>query len=270
MSFFASISVTSYNRKELTEYCIKSIIENTPRENFELVVVDNQSADGTIDILNKMYSNKMIDKLIINQQDSLLGTAINLAWKESCPRSKWLITFSNDHFVMNEWFANLNRVVKDEGLQYALCHLLMPSYSPDGRQVIKTPSGGKYLRKRETDKFIFGGGLALRRDIYKKYKIQFIENPRKNSPFSVMCVQLSQMNLKGIELAKPCSLQQDSDWNNPAYREYYEQVFSKRGVDGYGMNGYGMKVLCQHQRDGYTPYVKEYYAGTNYLNEKNH
>lgn len=259
MSFFASISVTSYNRKKLTEYCIKSIIENTPRENFELVVVDNQSTDGTIDVLNKMYSDKIIDKLIVNQQDSLLGTAINLAWKEACSRSKWLITFSNDHFVMDKWFTNLSAVIKDEKPQYVLCHLLMPGYSPEGRQVIKTPSGGRYLRKRDSDRFIFGGGLALRRDVYGKYKIRFTELARKNSPFSMVCKQLSQINLKGIELAKPCSLQLDCNWNNPAYKEYYERIYSKRSKMG---------VLRDYQEHGYTPYVEEYYTGTNYLNEK--
>ena len=59
MGFFASISVTSYNRKELTKYCINSIIKNTPKKNFELIVVDNQSTDGTINMLKKMHSDKL-------------------------------------------------------------------------------------------------------------------------------------------------------------------------------------------------------------------
>jgi len=257
MSFFASISVVSYNRKDLTKYCVKSIKENTPRENFELIVVDNQSTDGATRVLKRMYAHKKIDKFIINQKDSLIGTAINLAWREAHPRSEWLITFSNDFFVMDKWFVNLNAVVKDENPQYVLCLLLMGGYSPDGRQVIETPSGGRYLRRRETDQFIFGGALALRRDIYDEYKTRFTEDRKRSSPFSLICRQLSEMKLKGIELAKPCSLQQDCDWNNPVYEKYYKQIYRKRV--SHGDPDHGMKSLRLLQQNGYTPYVKEYY-----------
>jgi len=263
MSFFVSISVTSYNRKELTEYCIKSILENTPRKNFELVVVDNQSTDGAIDMLKTMRANGTIDKFILNQKDSRLGTAINAAWKRADPRAKWLITFSNDHLVMRKWFSNFVAVAKDGRCHYVLCHLLMPGYVEGDKKVIKTPSGGKYLQKRKSDEYIFGGGLALQRKIYDKHKIRFPEDDI-NSPFSIVCRQLAlKLNLKGTELAKPCSLQQDSDWNNPAYREYYERIYSKRIA--WGDLDHGMKVLRQQQEKGYTPYVKEYYAGTDYL-----
>ena len=265
MSFFVSISVTSYNRKELTEYCIRSILENTPRKNFELIVVDNQSTDGAIDMLKRMRVDGVIDKYILNQKDSFLGTAINGAWKKADPRAKWLITFSNDHFVMAKWFDNFVAVVKDGGFHYVLCHLLMPGYE-HGRLVIETPSGGRYLQRCKTGKYIFGGGLALDRRMQNKHKIWFPQTAI-NSPFSVMCKRLAlDLRLKGTELAKPCSLQQDSDWNNPAYKEYYEQLYGKRFSPG--DPDHGMKILRQQQKQGYTPYAKEYYARTGYLNEK--
>ena len=267
MSFFTSISITSWNRKELTEYCIHSILKNTPRENFELIVVDNRSTDGAIPMLKKMHHDGLIDRFFINHQDTFLGTAINLAWREACPEAEWLTTFSNDHLVMAKWFDNLNIVIKDLKLDYVLAHWLMPGFRPGGRQVIETPSGGKYLKRRVTDKFIFGGGLVLRRNIYEKHNIRFPED-KINSPFSVMCARLQNMKLKGVELAKPCSLQQDSKWGDPRYKTYYENIYSKRAK--MGDPGYGMRVLRQQQRQGYTPFFREYYEGTNYLNEKNH
>jgi len=266
MEFYVSISVTSWNRKEMTEYCIQSILDNTPRERFELIVIDNQSTDGAIPMLKEMHHRGVIDRLFINKQDTLLGTSSNLAWREACQEAEWLITFSNDHFVMDGWLDNLDAVIKDLGVGYVLTHWLMPGFEPGGREIIETPSGGKYLKKRASDSFIFGGGLALRKDLYKQNRIRFIENP-VNSPFSVMCSLLNDLGLEGVELAKPCSLQQDSKWADFRYREYYENIYGKRASKRGGPE-HGMRVLQRHKENGYTPYEKEYYEGTDYMNEK--
>jgi len=259
---FISISVTSWNRKEMTEYCIHSILKNTPREKFELIVVDNQSTDGAIPMLRKMHHDGLIDKLYINQQDTLLGTAINMAWREADPRAEWLMSVSNDYFVMSNWFDNLNHVIKDLNLEYALAHWLIGGYKPGLRQVMSTPSGGRYLKRRKTDNILFGGSLCLRKDIYEKYNIHFPENT-VNSPYSVLLKQLQVMGLRGAELAKPCTLTQDCRFNDPRYREYYKNIHNRRrrsGEDRY--------LPIEAFTGGYTPFVKEYYEGTNYLNEK--
>lgn len=268
---FVSISVTSYNRKELTKYCIDSILKHTPRKSFELIVIDNQSKDGAIKMLSKMRNEGKIDKFFINKKDTNLGTAINLAWDRADIKAGWLITFSNDHFVMDGWLENLLITVKDLGLDYALTHLLMPKFKPGGRKVLTTYNGGKYLEKRDKDKFIFGGGLAIKRQVLEKNKIRFPETD-VNSPFSVMCKQLYKMKLKGVEMAKPTSLQQDSEWNNPKYEKYYKKVFGKRIAyrkNGTVDRGYGLKTFKRHKIKGYTPYIKEYYEGTDYLEDVN-
>ena len=59
---FASISITSLNRKKLTNFCIKTIRGRTPRKEYELIVVDNGSTDGAVQMLQKYKAEGVIDK----------------------------------------------------------------------------------------------------------------------------------------------------------------------------------------------------------------
>ena len=52
-----SIIIVNYKSKDFTEACIKSIYENTANISFEIIVVDNNSADGCIEMLKEKYSD---------------------------------------------------------------------------------------------------------------------------------------------------------------------------------------------------------------------
>ena len=47
---------TCFNRKEKTENCIKTITKNNPDIDFEFVVVNDGSTDGTAEMLNDLSS----------------------------------------------------------------------------------------------------------------------------------------------------------------------------------------------------------------------
>jgi hypothetical protein len=51
-----SIIIVSYNTKEFLKGCIESIYKTTKNINFEIIVVDNASSDGTIEILKKLQT----------------------------------------------------------------------------------------------------------------------------------------------------------------------------------------------------------------------
>jgi len=50
-----SIIVVSYNTRDLTVSCIRNIIENPPRFFFEIILVDNDSQDGTSEEVKKWF-----------------------------------------------------------------------------------------------------------------------------------------------------------------------------------------------------------------------
>ena len=48
-----SIILVNYNTKELTKQCIDSLFEYTNGINFEIILVDNASSDGSIEYFSK-------------------------------------------------------------------------------------------------------------------------------------------------------------------------------------------------------------------------
>ena len=71
-----SIILVSYNTKDLTLNCIKSILSKTNNLSYEIFVVDNNSQDKTIEAIKDEYSNI---KIIQNQKNLGFGAANNLA-----------------------------------------------------------------------------------------------------------------------------------------------------------------------------------------------
>lgn len=49
-------TIVTYNRKELLEECIQAILSQT-QEVYKVIIVDNKSTDGTIDMLDTKYNN---------------------------------------------------------------------------------------------------------------------------------------------------------------------------------------------------------------------
>lgn len=57
------LHLISWHRPKMTELVIKTIIRNTKRENYRLVVFDNGSDEETVEMLNRFYDEGKIDDL---------------------------------------------------------------------------------------------------------------------------------------------------------------------------------------------------------------
>lgn len=66
-----SIIIVSYNTKELTLECVKSIYNSRPDLSFEVIVVDNGSRDGSLEELKKLRTKKIKNLKIIENKDNL-------------------------------------------------------------------------------------------------------------------------------------------------------------------------------------------------------
>ncbi len=74
-----SIIIVSYNTCEMTLACLKSVFNETNHTNFEVVVVDNASSDGSAEQIEKIYGN---DINLIKLSDNLgFAAGNNLAAK---------------------------------------------------------------------------------------------------------------------------------------------------------------------------------------------
>ena len=178
-----SINITTFNRKNMTEFCINSLIKTTKKEFFDLIVVDNKSSDGTIEMLNKMKHENIIDKLILNPENYHLGKAVNQAWDVANSDAEWLLWVNNDFFFMDGWLENFKIIINDLGkkIDYINCiyleGIIRNKIAPGIPK--KTKNGGCYLEQvlRKKKKFDVGAACIIRKNIVKKYNIKLSEKP---------------------------------------------------------------------------------------------
>ena len=93
-----SIIIVSFNTKNLLKSCIESIIENTGKVSYEIIVIDNASKDGSNDLV-KDYAKKYQIKLIENIVNIGFGSANNQGIKEST--GKYILFLNSDTLIKN-------------------------------------------------------------------------------------------------------------------------------------------------------------------------
>lgn len=252
---FASISVNTFNRKKLSEICIDSVLKNTPRAEYELVVVDDCSTDGTQDMLKGYDLN--IDKLILNPQNLQLGPSTNIAWDLASKDTEWLINLSNDHYAMPGWWDNVKAAILRLSPDYLYTVLRPGSCNYSDRRIFNVDDAKILV---PDSRMQIGGGLAIRQEAVKKYNLRFQEkwNGVIGSVYSVMHEAFKTLHLTGYELAKPCVLVQDCEFNNPEYADYYDKFFSVRGTQD--------RLKRLRETDGYMTkrQADEYYKDSGY------
>lgn len=71
------IVLVTWHRQEITERTIRAIHNNTKRENYNLIVVDNGSPAEMVNMLKDLLYSELIDNLILNEENRGLEPARN-------------------------------------------------------------------------------------------------------------------------------------------------------------------------------------------------
>ncbi|MGE6610559.1 glycosyltransferase family 2 protein [Peribacillus sp. NPDC076916] len=95
-----SIIILTRNGLPFTKECISSIFRHT-KENFELILVDNGSTDGTLEFLKTLPNSKVI----ANKQNKGFSGGCNQAF--TFARGDCIVLLNNDTVVTNEWLYRL-------------------------------------------------------------------------------------------------------------------------------------------------------------------
>jgi GT2 family glycosyltransferase len=91
-----SVILVSYNTKELTKNCIKSIYEKTQGLEFDIWVIDNNSHDDSCEMIKQEFPEV---KLIESKENLGFGRANNLAIKQS--EAKYMFLLNTDTILIN-------------------------------------------------------------------------------------------------------------------------------------------------------------------------
>jgi GT2 family glycosyltransferase len=102
-----SIVVVTYNNLDLTRQCLESLYARTEWPNFEVIVVDNASSDGSPDYLREAATSYPDLKVFLNPQNFGFARASNAGLQEAS--GEYLVLLNNDTVVSRGWLTALIR-----------------------------------------------------------------------------------------------------------------------------------------------------------------
>lgn len=146
-----SIVIVNWNTKDLLRDCLSSIFHETKDILFEIIVVDNGSTDGTVDMVRKHFSNVT---LIENKKNIGYSKANNQAIKISTGR--YVCLLNSDTVILENALSKMVRLLDGRHDIGATTCLLI---NPDGSHQFGSALG-------ETNLLYM---LSVETGLYKKY-----------------------------------------------------------------------------------------------------
>lgn len=119
-----TVVIPIFNKVELTVGCLESLANETP-EDYEVVIVDNASTDGTRDLLGQLEGDVTV---VLNDTNEGFGPACNAG--ASLAKAPYVLFLNNDTVVTPGWLAPLAVALDQDPLLAAVQSRLL---YPDGR-----------------------------------------------------------------------------------------------------------------------------------------
>lgn len=107
-----SVVVLTYNNLHLTRECLESLMEFTEYPNWELILVDNASTDGTPDYLTQFAEQHENVKVFLNQDNLGFAAGNNVGIRNST--SDYVVLLNNDTYVTRGWLWGLVRYFQQD------------------------------------------------------------------------------------------------------------------------------------------------------------
>ena len=119
----ASVIVMNKNRLDLLVQCLKSVEENTSNVNYELIIVDTLSTDGSRDYLLSNWSKKAV--IIFEKDNTSYAASNNRAMRFSY--GKYIYLLNNDCIAHAGWLRNaVDFAESDEQIGHVASLVLWP------------------------------------------------------------------------------------------------------------------------------------------------
>ena len=182
-----SVIIVSYNTRELLKDCLRSVFDNTENLVYEVIVVDNNSKDGSVQMVEERFPQVL---LLSNKENLGFSCANNKAYWHS--KGEYLLFLNSDTLIVDAAIEKMHVYLKthpEVGIigPKTLNHLHQPIRSFQRLLDIKKLFlGSKYL-KRILDverhrmnyptydfssiqdvEWVSGACLAVRRDVFEK------------------------------------------------------------------------------------------------------
>ena len=163
-----SIIIVNHNTREILKNCLNSIISNTKDINYEIIVIDNNSQDGSPEFIKKTFSEV---RLIKNKENSGFGKANNLG--ASVTKGEYLFFLNSDTIIKDN---SLNKLFfcakKNKELGMIAPELLLKNGEKQegaygAEPTLSTLVFGKLTNSKRID-WLSGAALLIRKSLFEK------------------------------------------------------------------------------------------------------
>ena len=103
----ASMIIVTYNNLPFSRLCLQSLYSHTDWPNFEVIVVDNASTDGTREYLREAEQQFPHLRVVLNEANLGFAAANNIGLQIA--RGEYLVLLNNDTVVVRGWLSTLIR-----------------------------------------------------------------------------------------------------------------------------------------------------------------
>ncbi|MEM2928921.1 MAG: glycosyltransferase family 2 protein [Nitrososphaerota archaeon] len=105
-----SIIVLNYNGKNFLDECLTSIF-NTKYENFEIILVDNGSIDGSVEYVKEKFGKEEKLKILALNQNMGFAQGNNEGFKIA--KGEYVVFLNNDVRVKENWLKELIKIMEE-------------------------------------------------------------------------------------------------------------------------------------------------------------
>jgi len=120
-----SVVIVNWNTEELLYKCIKSIKDNTSEIRYEIIVIDNNSADGSTLMMKRKFPDC---KLIESKENLGFGKGNNRAAKEAS--GKYILFLNPDtQLITNTLYSSVRFLETHKEFGALGCKLIFPDHS---------------------------------------------------------------------------------------------------------------------------------------------
>ncbi len=99
-----SIIVLNHNNEKVIFHCVDTLLENRERYNYEIIVVDNQSTDGSLEKLQKTYKNNKIVKIVSNNKNGC-SSGRNLGVENAT--KDYIFFLDSDQWIFHKYWLDV-------------------------------------------------------------------------------------------------------------------------------------------------------------------
>lgn len=166
MNNLISVIIPSFNRKDLIDRAIESILKQNYKE-FEILIIDDGSTDGTYEYLNEKYINNKNIKIYKNEKNSGAGFSRKSGYKKS--NGKYIIFMDDDDYYTNFDFFN---------------HAITTFEKYEGISMVSSSSTIEYVKEKRFEESKMNiKGLINKSDYLSKFQLEYMKS---NSTFTTV------------------------------------------------------------------------------------